>query len=51
MPWVVDGAVVVRKVCQLALSVDHRVVDGQQGSQFLANVGALLTTPALSITY
>ncbi|MDQ4011138.1 MAG: 2-oxo acid dehydrogenase subunit E2, partial [Actinomycetota bacterium] len=28
MPWVVDGALVVRKVCQLALSVDHRVVDG-----------------------
>jgi 2-oxoisovalerate dehydrogenase E2 component (dihydrolipoyl transacylase) len=51
MPWVVDGAVVPRKVCQLALSVDHRVVDGQQASQFLANVGALLTTPALAITY
>ncbi len=51
MPWVVDGAVVPRKVCQLALSVDHRVVDGQQAAQFLANVGALLTTPALAITY
>jgi 2-oxoisovalerate dehydrogenase E2 component (dihydrolipoyl transacylase) len=51
MPWVVDGAVVARKVCQLALSVDHRVVDGQQASHFLAHVGALLTNPALSITY
>ncbi|MGH3998730.1 MAG: dihydrolipoamide acetyltransferase family protein, partial [Pseudonocardiaceae bacterium] len=51
MPWVVDGAVVPRKVCQLALSVDHRVVDGQQAAQFLSNVGALLTTPALAITY
>ena len=51
MPWVVDGAVVARKVCQLALSVDHRVVDGQQGSQFLADIGALLTNPALAITY
>ncbi len=51
MPWVVDGAVVPRKVCQLALSVDHRVVDGQQASQFLATVGALLTDPALAITY
>ncbi len=51
MPWVVDGAVVARKVCQLALSVDHRVVDGQQGSQFLAHVGALLSDPAQAITY
>ena len=51
MPWVVDGAVVPRKVCQLALSFDHRVVDGQQGSQFLADVGALLADPALAITY
>ena len=50
-PWVVDGAVVPRKVCQLALSFDHRVVDGQQGSQFLADVGAILADPALAITY
>lgn len=51
MPWVVDGEIVSRKVCQLALSVDHRVVDGQQASQFLADVGALLADPALAITY
>lgn len=50
-PWVVDGAVVARQVCQLALSVDHRVVDGQQASQFLADIGALLTDPALAITF
>ncbi|MBY8851674.1 2-oxo acid dehydrogenase subunit E2, partial [Saccharothrix sp. MB29] len=51
MPWVVDGQVVPRKVCQLALSFDHRVVDGQQGSQFLADVGALLADPAVAMTY
>jgi 2-oxoisovalerate dehydrogenase E2 component (dihydrolipoyl transacylase) len=51
MPWVVDGAVVPRKICQLALSVDHRVVDGQQAAQFLAHIGTLLTDPALAITY
>ncbi len=51
MPWVVDGAVVARKVCQLALSVDHRVVDGQQGSQFLAAIGTLLSDPAQAITF
>jgi len=51
LPWVVDGQVVPRKVCQLALSFDHRVVDGQQGSQYLADVGALLADPAVAITY
>ncbi|HEX3782790.1 MAG TPA: dihydrolipoamide acetyltransferase family protein [Pseudonocardiaceae bacterium] len=51
MPWVVDGQIVPRKVCQLSLSFDHRVVDGQQGSRFLADVGALLADPATAITY
>lgn len=51
MPWVVDGQIVPRKVCQLSLSFDHRVVDGQQGSQFLADVGALLADPAMAVTY
>ena len=41
----------VRKICQLALSFDHRVVDGQQGSQFLADVGALLADPGIAMTY
>ncbi|GLW92208.1 dihydrolipoamide acetyltransferase family protein [Actinokineospora globicatena] len=50
-PWVVDGQITIRKVCQLALSFDHRLVDGQQGSEFLAAVGALLANPALAITY
>ena len=49
-PWVVDGDIVVRKVCQLALSFDHRVIDGQQGSQFLADVGALLAEPGMAFT-
>ncbi len=51
MPWVVDGQVVPRKVCQLSLSFDHRVVDGEQGSRFLADVGALLADPANAILY
>ena len=50
-PWVVDGELAVRTVCQLALSFDHRVVDGQQGSQFLADVGAVLADPAMAIAY
>ncbi|MFD2418095.1 dihydrolipoamide acetyltransferase family protein [Amycolatopsis pigmentata] len=51
MPWVVDGEIRVRKVLQLALSFDHRLVDGQQGSEFLADVGAILADPAVAITY
>jgi 2-oxoisovalerate dehydrogenase E2 component (dihydrolipoyl transacylase) len=50
-PWVVDGQLAVRKVCQLALSFDHRIVDGQQGSQFLADVGALLSDPGVAIAF
>ncbi|GAA4538114.1 dihydrolipoamide acetyltransferase family protein [Amycolatopsis samaneae] len=50
-PWVVDGEIKVRKVMQLSLSFDHRVVDGQQGSEFLADVGALLSDPAIAITF
>lgn len=50
-PWVVDGELAVRQVCTLALSFDHRVVDGAEGSRFLADVGALLHDPALALTY
>jgi 2-oxoisovalerate dehydrogenase E2 component (dihydrolipoyl transacylase) len=48
-PWVVDDAIVPRWVTQLAVSIDHRVADGQQGSQFLADVGAVLADPAMAL--
>ncbi|HUZ54250.1 MAG TPA: dihydrolipoamide acetyltransferase family protein [Streptosporangiaceae bacterium] len=44
-PWVVDGQLAVRKVCTLALSFDHRIVDGDTGSAVLRDVGAMLTDP------
>ena len=44
-PWVVDGQLAVRKVCTLALSFDHRIVDGALGSAVLRDVGAMLTAP------
>lgn len=50
-PWVVDGELAVRTVCQLSLSFDHRLVDGEQGSRFLADVGALLTDPGIALTW
>ncbi len=48
-PWVVDDAIVPRWVTQLAVSFDHRVVDGQQGSQFLADVAAVLADPGMAL--
>jgi pyruvate dehydrogenase E2 component (dihydrolipoamide acetyltransferase) len=51
-PWVgVDDEIVARWVTTLALSFDHRVVDGEQGSRFLADVAAILGNPALALTY
>jgi 2-oxoisovalerate dehydrogenase E2 component (dihydrolipoyl transacylase) len=51
MPWVHEGQIAVRKVTQLSLAFDHRVVDGQTGSQFLADVAALLSDPALFLAW
>ncbi|MFI5959648.1 dihydrolipoamide acetyltransferase family protein [Cryptosporangium sp. NPDC051539] len=44
-PWVHRGVVKPRSVCQLALSFDHRIVDGEGGSKFLADVGRFLEDP------
>jgi len=51
MPWVHEGQLAVRKVTQLGLSFDHRVVDGQLGSEFLRDVGAMLADPALFVAW
>jgi 2-oxoisovalerate dehydrogenase E2 component (dihydrolipoyl transacylase) len=50
-PWVVGSRVRPRDVTTLALSFDHRVVDGEQGSRFLADVAALLEDPAAALLY
>ena len=44
-PWVHEGALAVRQVTTLALSFDHRIVDGDLGSAVLRDVGAMLTDP------
>ncbi|MBJ8348099.1 dihydrolipoamide acetyltransferase family protein [Antrihabitans sp. YC2-6] len=44
-PWVVDDEVAVRWVTTLGLSFDHRLVDGEQGSKFLAAIAATLHDP------
>lgn len=48
-PWVVDGQIMVRHVTTLALSFDHRLVDGAQGSKFLADIAQILHEPGLLI--
>ena len=44
-PVVVDGAVVARPMMYIALSYDHRVVDGQGAVRFLVRVKELLEDP------
>ncbi|MFZ4896610.1 dihydrolipoamide acetyltransferase family protein [Plantibacter sp. Mn2098] len=46
-PWVVDGEVRVRYVTTLGASFDHRVVDGDVASRFLADVASIIEEPAL----
>jgi pyruvate dehydrogenase E2 component (dihydrolipoamide acetyltransferase) len=43
-PWVHQGELAVRWVTTLSLSFDHRLVDGEQGSRFLAAIARTLAT-------
>ena len=45
-PVVVDGQVVVRPMMYLALSYDHRIIDGRDAVQFLVAVKDALEDPA-----
>jgi len=46
-PVVRDGQIVVREIMNLSISLDHRVVDGYEGAQFLQHVISLLEDPTL----
>ncbi|MCD9873330.1 dihydrolipoamide acetyltransferase family protein [Streptomyces guryensis] len=46
-PWVVDGALTVRKVTQLSFSFDHRVCDGGTAGGFLRFVADCVERPAV----
>ena len=48
-PWVVDGEVRPRWVTTVSGSFDHRVVDGDQVSRFIADIAAVLEEPALLV--
>lgn len=45
-PVVVDGEVVVRPMMYLALSYDHRLIDGREAVQFLVTIKELVEDPA-----
>ncbi len=54
-PWVVGSGdeerIEPRSVCTLALTFDHRLVDGETGSKFLADVAAILNDPGLALLF
>ena len=50
-PWVHEGEIQIRYVTQLALSFDHRLVDGELGARVLADVGRVLNDPAQGLVW
>jgi pyruvate dehydrogenase E2 component (dihydrolipoamide acetyltransferase) len=55
-PWVVtgpDGAdeIAIRHVTQLAMSFDHRLIDGELGSRFLADLAAIMEDPSRALVW
>ncbi len=54
-PWVVTEAgedgIVPRQITTLALSFDHRHIDGEKGSRFLADVAGILEDPASALLF
>ena len=48
-PWEYQDEVALRQVMTLSLSFDHRLVDGEQGSRFLQDLGAMLSDPGMAL--
>ncbi len=44
-PVVVDGQIVIRPMMYLALTYDHRIIDGKEAVQFLVTVKDVLEDP------
>ena len=45
-PVAVDGEVVIRPMMYVALSYDHRIIDGREAVQFLGRIKSLIEVPA-----
>ncbi len=50
-PWVYQDSLAIRTVATLALSFDHRFIDGAMGSRFLSDVATLLQEPAADLAW
>jgi pyruvate dehydrogenase E2 component (dihydrolipoamide acetyltransferase) len=55
-PWVVTGPdgtdeIAIRHVTQLAMSFDHRLIDGELGSRFLADLAAIMEDPSRALVW
>ena len=54
-PWIVgtgdDERIEPRDVCTLALSFDHRHIDGEAGSRFLADVARIVGDPSTALLF
>ena len=48
-PWVVNGKIKVRSICELTLSFDHRVGDGGTAAGFLRYVADAMTDPKAAL--
>jgi pyruvate dehydrogenase E2 component (dihydrolipoamide acetyltransferase) len=48
-PWAHKDAVRLRQVMTLSLTFDHRVIDGEQGSRLLRDLGRMLADPAAAV--
>lgn len=48
-PWVHEGEVAVRDVVELAMTFDHRMIDGALASLYLAHVGRYISDPTPSL--
>ena len=49
VPWEYQDEVALRQVMTLSLSFDHRLVDGEQGSRFLQDLGTILADPGMAL--
>ncbi len=55
-PWVVtnaagDDEIAIRHVTQLAVAFDHRLIDGELGSRFLADLAAIMADPSKGLVW
>ena len=46
-----DESIEIRDVCTLALAFDHRHVDGEKGSRFLADVAGIMADPGTALLF